>query len=66
MADIQLWREAAAEMGLQGPEIIAFVREQQEIARDEHRMQRKMLKPSEKMLKLKQQEMWLKHSENMN
>ena len=40
MADIQLWREAAAKMGLQGPEIIAFVREQQDIAREEHRMQR--------------------------
>ena len=40
MADIQLWREAAAEMGLQGPEIIAFVREQQDIAREERRMQR--------------------------
>ena len=40
MADIQLWREAAAEMGLQGPEIIAFVREQQEIGREECRMQR--------------------------
>ena len=40
MADIQLWREAAAEMGVQGPEIIAFVREQQDIAREERRMQR--------------------------
>ena len=40
MADIQLWREAAAEMGLQGPEILAFVREQQEIAREERRIQR--------------------------
>ena len=40
MADIQLWREAAAEMGLQGPEIIAFVCEQQDIAREECRMQR--------------------------
>ena len=41
MADIQLWREAAAAMRLQGPEIIAFVREQQAIyiAREEHRMQ---------------------------
>ena len=40
MADIQLWREAAAEMGLQGREIIAFVREQQDIGREERRMQR--------------------------
>ena len=40
MADIQLWREAAAEMGLKGPEIIAFVREQHDIAREERRMQR--------------------------
>ena len=37
---LNLWREAAAEMGLQGPEIIAFVREKQDIAREEHRMQR--------------------------
>ena len=42
MAEIQLWREAAAEMGLQGQEIIAFVRDQQEIARDERRMQREV------------------------
>ena len=34
MEDIQLWREATAEMGLQGPEIIAFVRDQQEIGRE--------------------------------
>ena len=40
MAEIQLWREAAAEMGLQGPEIIEFVREQEDIAREERRMQR--------------------------
>ena len=40
MADIQLWRETAAETGLQGPEIIAFVREQQDVAKKERRMQR--------------------------
>ena len=39
MADIQLLRAAATELGLQGPEIIAFVREQQDIARKVRRMQ---------------------------
>ena len=40
MADIQLWREEAAAMGLQGPEIVAFIREQQEIGREERKAQR--------------------------
>ena len=40
MAEIQQLRELAAEMGLQGQDIIAFVREQQELSREERRLQR--------------------------
>ena len=40
MAELQQLRELAAEMGLQGQDIIAFVREQQELSREERRLQR--------------------------
>ena len=40
MAELQQLRELAAEMGLQGQDIIAFVREQQELSREDRRLQR--------------------------
>ena len=40
MAELQQLKELAAEIGLQGQDVIAFVREQQELSREERRLQR--------------------------